>query len=99
MHEIGLIPTDTGKIGGKETGQHMSHVIAADAGLLVLLRGSFGNIPQPSTTTGAVSRIPSERRKRPVRPNTRSRCATSMLGQNRRYLWFVTTVKNRWPPR
>jgi hypothetical protein len=27
MLEIGLTPTDTGKIGGKETGQHMSHVI------------------------------------------------------------------------
>jgi len=30
MREIGLIPTDTGKTAGKETGQHMSHVIAAD---------------------------------------------------------------------
>ena len=27
MHEIGLIPTDTGEIGGKETGQRMTHVI------------------------------------------------------------------------
>jgi hypothetical protein len=30
MLEIGLIPTDTGEIGGKETGQHMSHVIAEE---------------------------------------------------------------------
>src|SRR3954449_7873472 len=30
MLEIGLIPTDTGNVGGKETGQHMSHVIAED---------------------------------------------------------------------
>src|SRR3954464_3739639 len=28
MQEVGLTPTDTGKTGGKETGQHMSHVIA-----------------------------------------------------------------------
>src|SRR5437016_3806745 len=27
MHEIGLIPTDTGELGGKETGQRMTHVI------------------------------------------------------------------------
>lgn len=27
MHEIGLIPTDTGKEGGKETGQKMDHLI------------------------------------------------------------------------
>jgi hypothetical protein len=30
MREIGLIPTDTGEIGGKETGQKVSHVIDAD---------------------------------------------------------------------
>jgi hypothetical protein len=30
MLEIGLIPTDTGQIGGKETGQKMSHLIAED---------------------------------------------------------------------
>jgi hypothetical protein len=30
MREIGLIPTDTGAIGGKETGQKVSHVIATD---------------------------------------------------------------------
>ncbi|MCF8884135.1 SprT-like domain-containing protein, partial [Erythrobacter sp. SN021] len=27
MHEIGLIPTDTGEIGGKETGQKVTHLI------------------------------------------------------------------------
>jgi predicted SprT family Zn-dependent metalloprotease len=27
MREIGLIPTDTGEVGGKETGQKMTHVI------------------------------------------------------------------------
>lgn len=27
MHEIGLLPTDTGELGGKETGQKVSHVI------------------------------------------------------------------------
>jgi len=27
MHEIGLIPSDTGEVGGKETGQQMSHLI------------------------------------------------------------------------
>jgi hypothetical protein len=30
MREIGLIPTDTGKPGGKETGQSVSHLIAED---------------------------------------------------------------------
>lgn len=28
MHAIGLIPSDTGKTGGKETGQKVSHYIA-----------------------------------------------------------------------
>lgn len=28
MHEIGLIPSDTGEEGGKETGQRMNHLIA-----------------------------------------------------------------------
>ena len=27
MREIGLIPTATGELGGKETGQKMSHLI------------------------------------------------------------------------
>ncbi|SRR5260370_33229888 len=27
MHEIGLLPTDTGELGGKETGQKVTHVI------------------------------------------------------------------------
>lgn len=30
MHEIGLIPTDTGEEGGKATGQRMHHLIAAN---------------------------------------------------------------------
>jgi hypothetical protein len=30
MREIGLIPTATGEVGGKETGQKMSHLIAED---------------------------------------------------------------------
>lgn len=30
MHEIGLIPSNTGKPGGKETGQRMSHYIDPD---------------------------------------------------------------------
>ena len=30
MREIGLIPTDTGKPEGKETGQSVSHLIAED---------------------------------------------------------------------
>jgi hypothetical protein len=30
MREIGLIPTATGAVGGKETGQKMSHLIAED---------------------------------------------------------------------
>lgn len=35
MHEIGLIPSSTGKIGGKETGQKMHHLIEED-GLFAL---------------------------------------------------------------
>ena len=27
MHEVGLIPTDTGDLGGKETGQKVTHII------------------------------------------------------------------------
>jgi predicted SprT family Zn-dependent metalloprotease len=30
MREVGLVPTDTGVEGGKETGQHVSHYIAND---------------------------------------------------------------------
>jgi hypothetical protein len=30
MREIGLIPTATGEVGGKETGQKMFHLIAED---------------------------------------------------------------------
>jgi hypothetical protein len=30
MKEVGLIPSDTGAEGGHETGQHVSHYIAAD---------------------------------------------------------------------
>jgi predicted SprT family Zn-dependent metalloprotease len=38
MRTIGLIPTTTGKPGGKETGQHMTHLIAED--------GSFAQVVQ-----------------------------------------------------
>ncbi len=38
MHEIGLIPTDTGREGGKETGQKVSHLIEANGRFAVAVQ-------------------------------------------------------------
>ena len=43
MEAVGLVPTDTGEIGGKQTGQRMTHTIAAGEGFDKACERLLGN--------------------------------------------------------
>ena len=57
MREIGLIPTDTGETGGKETGQKMTHLID-DNGRFAKSAAKLMRVHHEETERGGDSRHP-----------------------------------------
>ena len=94
MRGIGLIPSDTGQPGGKETGQRVSHYIATG--------GKFAKVCAELISSGYVlsyielwekTAPPSGRRKQPAKQNTPAPTVIATHGQSPPPVLFAESVK------
>lgn len=67
MLEVGLVPSDTGHFGGKQTGQRMTHYIAEDGAFAMAYKSMPEEIKLPWTTSEALE--PAKKKKEPKNRN------------------------------
>jgi hypothetical protein len=95
MREVGLVPSSTGKPGGKETGNRCLTTSRPAALLLGLARGSRGEASPYHTLSGGEMRPPA-RSRLPARADLLARVAKRKRGVNPRFILYAATVERPW---
>jgi hypothetical protein len=72
MREVGLIPTATGEMGGRETGQKVTHLVEENGRYAQASQSSLKSTRQSSTMTAAARTMWSAKRKLPAKRNIRA---------------------------